>query len=483
MSAIESIRRLELVQFERDSTFVVFHPETLCFFRTNRKAANLIRDARRGVDDEELLRKYDVTPEQVERSLAQMVATIQGRKRTVSAADSGSLLKRDGLLPKAVLMINNYCNLKCTYCYEHQNVFTKKPIDMALTIARTTIDKMYAAYDGVDTWMFIGGEPTLSEDVIEFACAYTTEVAERRGVKKPSFGMISNGVRMTERLFEIIRQYEVQVTFSLDGPKKVNDLVRIRHDNTGSFDAVVENVHRYRKVFPDKVLVECTVTQAQRNAGLRLPELLQFCAKDLGVQEPHIAVAGLPPGDPLNPYRADGAVQAEFIAAVEASMDSLFNSSMGGSSSGGRLDSVAAMVQRLTHRNPKSIMCPAGILQIVVDAFGDIYPCWMFAGNAEHVMGNILRDELRGLKALQVIDRIETNSKGRNPVCATCYARGVCSACVGNNHNSTGRLEDPSPEFCETVRGTLRVAVERLAVANRSDMSALVGQIEGAHEC
>ena len=58
-------------------------------------------------------------------------------------------------------------------------------------------------------------------------------------------------------------------------------------------------------------------------------------------------------------------------------------------------------------------MCPAGMSQIVVDAFGDIYPCWMFAGNAEHVMGNILRDEVRGPRALQVINRIEEQFEDR----------------------------------------------------------------------
>jgi hypothetical protein len=68
-------------------------------------------------------------------------------------------------------------------------------------------------------------------------------------------------------------------------------------------------------------------------------------------------------------------------------------------------------------------------------------------------------------------------------VCSTCYARGVCSACVGNNHNSTGRLEDPAPEFCETVRGTLRVVVERLAAAGQSEVAAAASRILGTHEC
>jgi len=270
------------------------------------------------------------------------------------------------------------------------------------------------------------------------------------------------------------------VTFSVDGPKKVNDLVRIRHDNTGSFDAVSENIARYRQIFPDKTLVECTITQAHRDAGLSVPELLDFCAHDLGVQEPHIAVAGLPPGDRFNPYREAGAVRADFVAATEASMDNLLNGAPGASRP--RLDMVASMVNRLTHRKPIGMMCPAGISQVVIDAFGDVYPCWMFAGNAEHAMGNILHDEFRGPKALRVIDRIENNSKTRNPICSTCYARGVCSNCIGNAHNTSGRLEEPSPDFCDSIRGTFRTVVERLATAPQSKAAA-AGALAGGNIC
>jgi uncharacterized protein len=352
---------------------------------------------------------------------------------------------------------------------------------MPAQIARTAIDKMYAAFEGVDTWMFIGGEPTLSEDVLEFSCRYAREAAQRNGAMQPSFGMISNGVRISDRLMAIIREYEIQVTFSLDGPKKVNDLVRIRHDNTGTFDAVTANVRRYREFLPDKAQVECTVTQAHRAAGLSLTEVLDFCANELGVDEPHIAAAGMPAQNPLSPYRQSG-MREEFIAAAEASMDTLLLGDRGGRK-GGKLDVVASMVHRLATRNPKPIMCPAGMSQIVVDSFGDIYPCWMFAGNAEHAMGNILRDDVQGPKALKVVDRVERNSKTANAFCSTCYARSVCSACIGNNHNSTGKLEDPSPDFCDTVRGTLRVVVERLATANGGDAARAASRISGAMKC
>jgi uncharacterized protein len=481
MTALEKIRSFELILFEGNDAFVLFHPETLCVFRLNQRAANLIRDARQGISDSELSERHGITVGELERSFAPIVDVIGRQARPLSQTDPSSLLRRNGLLPKAVLMVNNYCNLKCTYCYEHQNVFSKKAIDMPEHIARQAIDKIYDAFEGVGIWMFIGGEPTLSDDILDFSCRYATEVASRNGVVAPSFGMISNGVKLTGRILDIIRKFEIQVTFSLDGPKKVNDLVRIRHDNSGTFDAVVDNIRRYQQMFPQKAQVECTVTQAHRSAGLSIPDVLAFCA-GLGIEEPHIAAAGLPAASPLNPYQPGSGVQEDFMAAAEASMDSLLGVNTGSPKSA-KLDVVASMVHRIGRRDPKPIMCPAGISQIVVDAFGDIYPCWMFAGNSEHVMGNILRDELRGFAALKVIDRIETNSKIKNPICSKCYARSVCSACVGNNHNATGRIEEPSPQFCDTVRGTLRVVVERLATAGREAAAKAVRGVSGDTEC
>jgi radical SAM protein with 4Fe4S-binding SPASM domain len=230
---------------------------------------------------------------------------------------------------------------------------------------------------------------------------------------------------------------------------------------------------------PHKLQAECTVTQAHRDAGLSMTEVLDFCARELGVEEPHIAGAGLPEGNPLNPYKKGVGFYTDYIAAAEASMDALLDA---GDGPRGRLDAVADIVYRLAHRKPVAVMCPAGIGQVVVDAFGDIYPCWMFAGDRNHTMGNVQRDELRGPKALQLIDRIENNSKNNNPICKACYARGVCSVCVGNNHNSNGRLEQPSPAYCDTVRGTLRVVLERLAAASAEAASA-AGSTAGGLKC
>ena len=96
MSTLETIRNLELIEFERDGKFIFFHPETLCFFRVNKPAAGLIRDARQGEGNDELCRKYDIGPDQLERALTPIPRTIERQGHPLSKTDPGSLLKRPG---------------------------------------------------------------------------------------------------------------------------------------------------------------------------------------------------------------------------------------------------------------------------------------------------------------------------------------------------------------------------------------------------
>src|SRR5262249_58513253 len=118
--------------------------------------------------------------------------------------------------------------------------------------------------------MFIGGEPTLSEDSIEVACLSAIEEATARGVERPNFSMITNGARISERMFELVERFAIQLTFSVDGPPPVQDLIRIHHDKSGSYSHVKKNFDRYAKMEGAKPNIETTLTRAHHNSRLTL---------------------------------------------------------------------------------------------------------------------------------------------------------------------------------------------------------------------
>jgi uncharacterized protein len=455
---------LDLVQFDQQDVCVLFNPETFQLFRLGKLAASIVREARSGTPLSELSAKYGLSVSRVEHLIA-------GISKAVKAAPkiSGQCLPQYGNflgpdLGKLVLMVNNYCNLKCAYCYELNTVFSRKAVNMPRVVIETALEKFFAAFRAIETLMFIGGEPTLSEDAIETACACAIHRAQQRGCPAPKFSMVTNGSRMTERMFDIIGRYAIQVTFSLDGPKAVHDLVRIRHDDTGSYDVTSKNIHRYASMLKDKLFIEATVTRAHKTAGLTASDLIEFFASEFDLKSTHIVPAGLAKDDPLNPYSGtDSCIEEEFEQAAAKSIANIFDEMLDreneGRHSRGSLDSVGDMLRTIVSKDARMTMCPAGTTQLVVDAFGDLYPCWMFAGEEQFKMGNILADDVFNPGSMKLLQRIHDNTKTRNPQCSTCYARYVCHACIGNNQHSTGSIEATDERYCSTVRNSLKTVL------------------------
>jgi uncharacterized protein len=370
-------------------------------------------------------------------------------------------------LPKLGLMVNNCCNLQCRYCYEKDTAFKEPSRCMSRRIIREAIARCYEFFSGIETVMFIGGEPTLSGEAIEEACTFAISETSRLGRKRPWFGMITNGVRISDHVWKLIETFEIQLTFSVDGPKPTNDLVRIRRDGSGSYDGVSANIKRYAKQHSETLWLESTVTRAQSDSGLSVTELMNFLAVEFGVKEPHIAVASLPDGHPLMPV-GDAAEPMDrgFSDAVDLSVANILAERLsGGLKAGPRLSYVADMMRALAERSATSAMCSAGTAQIVVDAHGDVYPCWMFAGTSDFRMGNILEDGLERMLSGDVIAKVRANTKLTNQTCSNCYARFVCHACIGNNHIRSGSIEGVDPRFCDRTRQSVVTVLAAIAAA------------------
>lgn len=470
---IENFKKLDVLHFGSEKVNVIFAPETLQLFHINSLAGSVIDEIKKGVDISELSSKYDVKIETIEGFLTKIVDAVRVASPAVRYKSTANMENPFGsVLPKLVMMVNNYCNLKCTYCYEHETVFTKKALNMSREIAETTLNKFYTAFDRIGELMFIGGEPTLSEEVIEFICSKALKLSQERGCEPPFVSMITNGLKMTDKMFELIEKYEIQVTFSIDGPKAVQDLVRIRHDNSGSYDEVSRNIKRYNQIFKDKLGIECTVTRAQTDAGYSVSDLADFFAQEFGARESHIAAAGLENGNFLNPLKpGEKYLQTQFEEAAKKSLDNIFDELYTGKSDEQKFgvpDMVSSMLRKLVKRKSSLDMCPAGTAQLVVDAFGDLYPCWMFAGMDQFKMGNLLNDDIFNEVSKKVLNRIHNNTKKSNPQCSKCYARYTCNACIGNNQNTTGSMERISEPFCNSVRGTLKTVLLKIGEVKKN---------------
>ena len=457
---LEKLRSAELAEFGEGSVHVAFAPETLRLLRLSPRAAEVLSDFREGAALDDIAARRGLAHADVEACLEHIERTLANEP----ALSAGSTCQpaRTGL-PKAALMVNNYCNLRCKYCYEAQDVFSRQPRVMPESTTRAALDMLYESFGSIDELMFIGGEPALSEQVIGPACRYATSLCAQRNVPAPRFCMITNGVRMTGKMFTLIEEFGIQVTFSIDGPRDVHDLVRVKHDGSGTYDEALANLRRYASLFPDKAHVECTLTRAHREAGVTVSDLLDFSASTLGTREPHIGLAGLPAGHAWAPGGAgDPDLLQEFEQAAARTISGMVGT---GPADVARLHMAVAQFRRLRSHSRKHTICGAGTSQITIDSFGNVYPCWMFAGNPDHCMGNVITDHAADSQAACIQEWLKANSKDNNPTCRRCYARYVCDGCLGNNHNVNGSMDVPDERHCAIVRAVCKVVLLKIAEA------------------
>jgi len=147
------------------------------------------------------------------------------------------------------LMTAQGCNFGCEYCpvpgiaRKHGEVFLSKE----------------DAFAGIDLWMehlkdvhdsrleyfviFYGGEPLLNMEVIGESLAYLRIKRDVEGLPHNlNFMVATNGVLLTDDFIALCREYGVMVAVGLDGPKELNDALRVDKYGSGTFDSIVEAI-------------------------------------------------------------------------------------------------------------------------------------------------------------------------------------------------------------------------------------------------
>jgi Arylsulfatase regulator (Fe-S oxidoreductase) len=163
-------------------------------------------------------------------------------------------------MPMHVTFVNTQkCNLNCTYCYE-----THKTNDsMSKKIAKDTIDFLFDkdkinGYYDVDNvpaiiLEFIGGEPLLEIDLMNYAVEYFKFKAfqlDHPWSKNYIISFTSNGILFNDpRVQEFLNRNKekVSVTITIDGNKELHDKCRVFPDGSGSYDIVKKSVETWVK--------------------------------------------------------------------------------------------------------------------------------------------------------------------------------------------------------------------------------------------
>ena len=195
-----------------------------------------------------------------------------------------------------LILCTKECNLRCTYCFEESMHSGCMP----------TVDEIkenFAAFldDGFEKFVvelikinekigrstditFHGGEPMLI-GVPLLRRAF--EIVNK--YDGTSISMQSNGTLLTDEMASLLKEYNVKVGISIDGPKEMHDAYRLNKGKKGSFDPVFNNIKKlipiaqFLTILPSK----CENSYVALSLKDQENELILQVMKSPAKQEPH----------------------------------------------------------------------------------------------------------------------------------------------------------------------------------------------------
>ena len=196
--------------------------------------------------------------EQARNCIEELVATralepAGGRQAAVDEAPAA--------FPLQTLVINltNQCNLSCQYCYEfgEDKVATPegKPKFMEFETAKQSVDFLFAEAGSRKQVhiTFFGGETLMNFPLLKRIVDYSRQEAAQRGVAI-DYSLTTNATLLRPEIIEYLSENAIGVTVSMDGPKELNDQLRVFANGKGSYDIIVPKVkellrqHRTRPI-------------------------------------------------------------------------------------------------------------------------------------------------------------------------------------------------------------------------------------------
>lgn len=160
------------------------------------------------------------------------------------------------------------CNMRCKYCFYADEMTHRGEGSvgrMSLETMYALADKALAYADGVCTFAFQGGEPTLVG--VEFFQKLSAYVAAHPNPKRVRvhYAFQTNGCLLDEAWAKWFAENHVLVGVSLDGPKEIHDRYRVDAAGKGTFNRVTAALRLLEKNHVDyNVLTVVTAANARR---------------------------------------------------------------------------------------------------------------------------------------------------------------------------------------------------------------------------
>lgn len=174
------------------------------------------------------------------------------------------------------------CNIKCTYCYWFRDAEVyRKPATLTVEAEDSFCRRLEDHIKEFDldrfSVVFHGGEPLLFPKRRFIAFQKKLEGIERRTGCRIERGVCTNAMLVDEQWASILRDHEIDVSVSIDGPPDVHDRYRIDFDGKGTHAETLRGIGLLRAVgMQPGIIVVC-------NPATDPEAVISYVVDELGV--------------------------------------------------------------------------------------------------------------------------------------------------------------------------------------------------------
>lgn len=318
-----------------------------------------------------------------------------------------------------MLILTDFCNLCCSYCYEEE----KKHKVMTLETAKKIIDENseHLSEDQQLKIEFFGGEVLTQFTLLKEIYSYAKQACPQGRV---TFGFTTNGTLMHGEIKEWFEIYgkDFSCTLSLDGTKEMHDKNRKNKTGSGSFSQI--DIPFFLKIWPG-CTAKMTISQEtlpDMAEGVKYLEGLGFYCK-----------ATFASGIRWNMKEAENILMTELEKLVEYYSQNEIP-----------LCNLLDLDLRAVFNSPDVPFryCDAGVGKKCYDMDGHCYPC---QGLASTSVGEEKAEIFEG-------EGFEHFKLSRNNPCRACQWLRICRTCYAANFLETENIEYNSKKICRLNR-------------------------------
>lgn len=331
-----------------------------------------------------------------------------------------------------VVNITTGCNLRCKYCFADCGPL--KGEDMTEDVMDATIDSMLSMPQvKVITFEFQGGEASTNVPGMRKFIEKVESVKSKYD-KLVKYRTEINCVLVTQELIDLVKEFNVSVGVSLDGPKEMTDQTRVDINGNGAFDRIEKGIKKLRDngIYIDGAV--CTIGQHNVHYPRQLMEY--FDKVGMNFKPRPVNILGREKENNLTTKPGEWAKCFKEMHQMKDEID---------------VENFSVHIFEENVYTPiRDYIClryPCGAARelVSVNPNGDVFPCDGFKGEKKFVMGNVLNEKIEDMLKKPEIIKLRNRTAETIEKCSKCMFRGMCCSCCYSAFGKFGDIyrEDP----------------------------------------